>query len=223
MRATAKTFLSIHAFSKTLPSSETQGQLVGSIKCSWWKFTVNFHHEHSIDPTSCPYVSEDEALPKSKSNERNTCFYFTDRCASVSFNQSKQLILCKDALFYSIGLRAMLQNCPPFLRIQVHCTHEQFKQKIKTESVTEARSVSQPYERVSLALRAREALTLLWLSSKPILRKNRLFCSLFARSMHLFQFKFTEQCINLGSVLVCLLWTVIMLFKGKCKYIKTTW
>ena len=22
------------------PSSETQGQLVGSIKCSWWKFTV---------------------------------------------------------------------------------------------------------------------------------------------------------------------------------------
>ena len=98
------------------------------------------------------------------------------------------------------------------------------KQELKTESVTEARSVSQPYERVSLALRAREALTLLLLSSKPILRKNRLFCSLFARSMHLFQFKFTEQCINLGSTLVCLLSTVIhvMLFNGKCKYIKTT-
>ena len=47
-----------------LPSSETQGQLVGSIKCSWWKFThldltVNFHQEHFIDPTNCPWVSED--------------------------------------------------------------------------------------------------------------------------------------------------------------------
>ena len=45
-------------------SSETQGQLVGSIKCSWWKFTVrsgrNFHHEHFIDPTNCPWVSEDD-------------------------------------------------------------------------------------------------------------------------------------------------------------------
>ena len=52
------------------PSSETQGQLVGSIKCSWWKFSVrsrrarldlteNFHHEHFIDPTNCPWVSED--------------------------------------------------------------------------------------------------------------------------------------------------------------------
>ena len=51
-------------------SSETQGQLVGSIKCSWWKFSVrsrrarldlteNFHHEHFIDPTNCPWVSED--------------------------------------------------------------------------------------------------------------------------------------------------------------------
>ena len=35
----------------SVPFSETQGQLVGSIKCSWWKFTrldltVNFHHEH---------------------------------------------------------------------------------------------------------------------------------------------------------------------------------
>ena len=45
---------------------ENQEQLVGPIKCSWWKFTVrsrraprldlwvNFHHEHFIDPTSCP-------------------------------------------------------------------------------------------------------------------------------------------------------------------------
>ena len=36
------------------PSSETQGQLVGSI---------NFHHEHFIDPTNCPWVSEDYHKP----------------------------------------------------------------------------------------------------------------------------------------------------------------
>ena len=36
-------------------SSETQGQLVGSIKCSWWKFTVRF-----INPTNCPWVSKDK-------------------------------------------------------------------------------------------------------------------------------------------------------------------
>ena len=34
-----------------LSSSETQGQLVGSIKCSWL-----------IDPTNCPWVSEDALL-----------------------------------------------------------------------------------------------------------------------------------------------------------------
>ena len=57
-----------HAQSSPPTSSETQGQLVGSIKCSWWKFTVrssrldltvNFHHEHFIDPTNCPWVAED--------------------------------------------------------------------------------------------------------------------------------------------------------------------
>ena len=42
-------------FARANPSSETQGQFVGSIKCSWWKFSVrsrrarldlteNFHH-----------------------------------------------------------------------------------------------------------------------------------------------------------------------------------
>ena len=51
-------------------SSETQGQqLVGTIQCPWWKFTlrssrfdltVNFHHKHCIVPTKCPWVSEDE-------------------------------------------------------------------------------------------------------------------------------------------------------------------
>ena len=56
-----------------LSSSESQGQLVASIKCSWWKFTVrsrrarldrtvNFHHELFIDPTNCPWVSEDVRL-----------------------------------------------------------------------------------------------------------------------------------------------------------------
>ena len=41
------------------PCSETQGQLVGSIKCPW----VNFHHGHFIDPTNCPWVSEDAPDP----------------------------------------------------------------------------------------------------------------------------------------------------------------
>ena len=47
---------------RSRPSSETQGQLVGSIKCSWRKFTIetNFRHEHFIDPTYCPWVSEDD-------------------------------------------------------------------------------------------------------------------------------------------------------------------
>ena len=47
---------------RSRPSSETQGQLVGSIKCSWRKFTIetNFRHEHFIDPTNCPWVSEDD-------------------------------------------------------------------------------------------------------------------------------------------------------------------
>ena len=35
----------------------TQEQLVGSIKVD---LTVNFHHEHFIDPTNCHWVSEDE-------------------------------------------------------------------------------------------------------------------------------------------------------------------
>ena len=49
-------------------SWETQGQVVGWIKCSWWMFTVrsrrarldltvNIHHEHFIHPTNCPWVS----------------------------------------------------------------------------------------------------------------------------------------------------------------------
>ena len=48
------------------PSLETQGQLVRSVQCSWWEFTVrsrrssvNSHHEHCIDPNNCPWVSED--------------------------------------------------------------------------------------------------------------------------------------------------------------------
>ena len=51
-------------YSHLYSSSETRGQLVGKIECSWWKFIirsrrvldllVNFHHEHSIVPTSCP-------------------------------------------------------------------------------------------------------------------------------------------------------------------------
>ena len=55
----------IHLQSRCCSSSETQGQLVGSIKCLRWKFTarldltVNFHHEHFIDPINCPWVSED--------------------------------------------------------------------------------------------------------------------------------------------------------------------
>ena len=49
-------------------SSETQGQLVGSIKCSWWKFTVRF-----INPTNCPWVSKDE---KYKQFPRRVFTYF---------------------------------------------------------------------------------------------------------------------------------------------------
>ena len=40
-------------------SSETQGQLVGLIKNVRGDLTVNFHHEHFIDPTNCSWVSED--------------------------------------------------------------------------------------------------------------------------------------------------------------------
>ena len=48
-------------FPRGHPSSETQGQLVGTIDSSWWQFTliVNCHHEHPIVPTNCPWVSED--------------------------------------------------------------------------------------------------------------------------------------------------------------------
>ena len=46
------------------PSSETQGQSVRTTECSWWKITVRSRqavkqNEHSIVPTSCPWVSED--------------------------------------------------------------------------------------------------------------------------------------------------------------------
>ena len=46
-------------------SSQTKGQLVGTIGCLWWKFIVmvNFRHEHSIVLTSCPWVSEDGLSP----------------------------------------------------------------------------------------------------------------------------------------------------------------
>ena len=46
-------------------SSQTKGQLVGTIGCLWWKFIVmvNFHHEHSIVLTSCLWVSEDGLSP----------------------------------------------------------------------------------------------------------------------------------------------------------------
>ena len=38
---------------KRSPSSDTQGQLVGSIKCSWWKFTVRSRQPpgHLLLPT----------------------------------------------------------------------------------------------------------------------------------------------------------------------------
>ena len=37
----------------------------GTIECSWWIFhqdltAVNFHHEHSIVPTNCPWVFQGE-------------------------------------------------------------------------------------------------------------------------------------------------------------------
>ena len=37
----------IWLFSECWPSSETQGQLVGSIKCLWWKFTVRSSRTYS--------------------------------------------------------------------------------------------------------------------------------------------------------------------------------
>ena len=69
-----------------ISSSETQGQLVGSINCSRWKFTVrsrrarldltlNFHHEQFIDPANCPWVSEDGFIYD---------VYITKRCYETS-------------------------------------------------------------------------------------------------------------------------------------------
>ena len=54
-----------------MPSSETQGQLVGSIKCSWWKFTVRLSSSRSYSKLSprtfyrranCPWVPEDDII-----------------------------------------------------------------------------------------------------------------------------------------------------------------
>ena len=48
-------------------SSETQGQLVGTIKCSWWKFSVRSILQKTLTTnilstrlTRGPWVSEDE-------------------------------------------------------------------------------------------------------------------------------------------------------------------
>ena len=61
------------------PSSETQGQLVRTTECSWWKITVRSRqavkqNEHSIVPTSCPWVSEDGlGFTVTITNERCNC------------------------------------------------------------------------------------------------------------------------------------------------------
>ena len=61
------------------PSSETQGQLVRTTECSWWKITVRSRqaikqNEHSIVPTSFPWVSEDGlGFTVTITNERCNC------------------------------------------------------------------------------------------------------------------------------------------------------
>ena len=61
------------------PSSETQGQLVRTTECSWWKITVRWRlafkqNEHSIVPTSCLWVSEDGlGFTVTITNERCNC------------------------------------------------------------------------------------------------------------------------------------------------------
>ena len=61
------------------PSSETQGQLIRTTDCSWWKITVRSRqavkqNEHSIVPTSCPWVSEDGlGFTVTITNERCNC------------------------------------------------------------------------------------------------------------------------------------------------------
>ena len=54
----------------TCSSSETQGQLVGSIKCPWWKFTVR-SRRHFFDPTNCPWVSEDGTCSPTLKTDRS--------------------------------------------------------------------------------------------------------------------------------------------------------
>ena len=58
-----KTSLKEPSFLRRIFLGDPGATLVGTIECSWrtfsLDFTINFHHEHSIVPTSCRWVSED--------------------------------------------------------------------------------------------------------------------------------------------------------------------
>ena len=70
-------------FCNTRPStsSETQGQLVGSITCSWWKFIVSTLSPRTFyrPETNCPWVSEDDVTEIIKSWFANTCNMFVKK------------------------------------------------------------------------------------------------------------------------------------------------
>ena len=64
------------------PSSEAQGQLVGTIECSWWKFTIRSRRAHgkrtsSRKPHTC------------NSNQLRVCI--VNFCSLVSYNKHLEL------------------------------------------------------------------------------------------------------------------------------------
>ena len=56
----------------------------GKSKCPGARLdlTENFHHEHFIDPTNCPWVSEDDHVHETlrKFSHGNICFYICGSC-----------------------------------------------------------------------------------------------------------------------------------------------
>ena len=72
------------SWSYLFTSSKTQGQSVGSIKCSWC--IVNFHHEHFIEPTNCPWVSEDDSFSDCSINLRCLVNDFSSKLYSWNYS-----------------------------------------------------------------------------------------------------------------------------------------
>ena len=78
------------------PSSETQGQLVGSIKCPWWKFTVRSRRApgHLLLPNqfqkrlNCPLLIGQKNFfwPISEEEQPGDCDVFLDAVVAVEEN-----------------------------------------------------------------------------------------------------------------------------------------